>query len=275
MNRPTRHLARISRRHRRLSRPGTSSLPAPTIAPGPHPDPFNITSRPCPPSSPRVPNPWPREGRISAANRLITPITQSDATTGQCPAPALAAEQGVWRGRPPVVASEGTTPRWSADDDQPRPRGEAMPRDDDVRGRLARHVLTDGFHIILDLRRSCGSWIVDARDGRALSGPVLVLRLRPRWASTRPGSPVTRSSWRCSPRRRRTSPPTPTSTPRTTPTSSTRSPGCWAIRRCRTCSSSRAGRWPSRTRSSARSTGRAAATRWPAGRPSWGRRSST
>ena len=40
-----------------------------------------------------------------------------------------------------------------------------MPRDNDVRGRLARHVLTDGFHIILDLRRSCGSWIVDAETG--------------------------------------------------------------------------------------------------------------
>lgn len=36
---------------------------------------------------------------------------------------------------------------------------------DDVRGRLARHVLTDGFHLILDLRRSRGSWIVDARTG--------------------------------------------------------------------------------------------------------------
>jgi L-lysine 6-transaminase len=39
-----------------------------------------------------------------------------------------------------------------------------MPRDD-VRGRLARHVLTDGFHIILDLCRSSGSWIVDAETG--------------------------------------------------------------------------------------------------------------
>ncbi|HCU97349.1 MAG TPA: L-lysine 6-transaminase [Actinobacteria bacterium] len=36
-----------------------------------------------------------------------------------------------------------------------------MPRHD-VRQRLARHVLTDGFHIVLDLHRSCGSWIVDA-----------------------------------------------------------------------------------------------------------------
>jgi L-lysine 6-transaminase len=42
--------------------------------------------------------------------------------------------------------------------------GEAMPRDD-VRWRLARHVLTDGFHLVLDLRRSRGSWIVDAGTG--------------------------------------------------------------------------------------------------------------
>jgi len=43
--------------------------------------------------------------------------------------------------------------------------GEAMAREDDVRGRLARHVLTDGFHLTLDLRRSRGSWIVDAETG--------------------------------------------------------------------------------------------------------------
>ncbi|HEX9525934.1 MAG TPA: L-lysine 6-transaminase [Streptosporangiaceae bacterium] len=36
---------------------------------------------------------------------------------------------------------------------------------DDVRGRLARHVLTDGLQLILDLRRSRGSWLVDARTG--------------------------------------------------------------------------------------------------------------
>ena len=40
-----------------------------------------------------------------------------------------------------------------------------MPRDDDVQGRLARHVLTDGFHITLDLHSSHGSWIVDAETG--------------------------------------------------------------------------------------------------------------
>src|SRR5215470_13560718 len=44
-------------------------------------------------------------------------------------------------------------------------RRETMSRDDDVRGRLARHVLTDGFHIILDLHLSGGSWIVDAETG--------------------------------------------------------------------------------------------------------------
>jgi L-lysine 6-transaminase len=40
-----------------------------------------------------------------------------------------------------------------------------MPRDNDVQGRLARHVLTDGFHITLDLHSSRGSWIVDAETG--------------------------------------------------------------------------------------------------------------
>jgi L-lysine 6-transaminase len=40
-----------------------------------------------------------------------------------------------------------------------------MGREDDVCGRLARHVLTDGFHLTLDLRRSRGSWIVDAESG--------------------------------------------------------------------------------------------------------------
>ena len=42
-----------------------------------------------------------------------------------------------------------------------------MTRDETIRGRLARHVLTDGFHITLDLRRSQGSWIVDAETGES------------------------------------------------------------------------------------------------------------
>jgi L-lysine 6-transaminase len=40
-----------------------------------------------------------------------------------------------------------------------------MARENDVRRRLARYVLTDGFHITLDLRRSRDSWIVDAETG--------------------------------------------------------------------------------------------------------------
>ncbi|SEM66630.1 L-lysine 6-transaminase [Nonomuraea pusilla] len=36
----------------------------------------------------------------------------------------------------------------------------------DVHKRLARHLLVDGYRLILDLERSQGSWIVDARTGR-------------------------------------------------------------------------------------------------------------
>jgi L-lysine 6-transaminase len=35
----------------------------------------------------------------------------------------------------------------------------------DVHARLARHLLVDGFELVLDLDRSHGSWLVDARDG--------------------------------------------------------------------------------------------------------------
>jgi L-lysine 6-transaminase len=37
--------------------------------------------------------------------------------------------------------------------------------EEDVRSRLGRYVLTDGFHLTLDLRRSRGSCVVDARTG--------------------------------------------------------------------------------------------------------------
>src|SRR6476469_6505947 len=37
----------------------------------------------------------------------------------------------------------------------------------DVHARLARHLLVDGFELVLDLERSRGSWLVDARDGTA------------------------------------------------------------------------------------------------------------
>lgn len=35
-----------------------------------------------------------------------------------------------------------------------------------VHRRLSRHLLLDGFDLVLDLERSSGSWLVDARDGR-------------------------------------------------------------------------------------------------------------
>lgn len=36
----------------------------------------------------------------------------------------------------------------------------------DVLDRLARHLLVDGYRLVLDLERSQGSWLVDARTGR-------------------------------------------------------------------------------------------------------------
>jgi L-lysine 6-transaminase len=36
----------------------------------------------------------------------------------------------------------------------------------EVHPRLAEHLLTDGYRLVLDLRASQGSWLVDARDGR-------------------------------------------------------------------------------------------------------------
>ncbi len=36
----------------------------------------------------------------------------------------------------------------------------------DVFETLQRHILVDGFHLVMDLEKSHGSWIVDARDGK-------------------------------------------------------------------------------------------------------------
>jgi L-lysine 6-transaminase len=46
----------------------------------------------------------------------------------------------------------------------PARRGVQVPADQ-VHARLAEHVLTDGFGLVLDIERSHGSWLVDARDG--------------------------------------------------------------------------------------------------------------
>ncbi|MGZ4778463.1 MAG: L-lysine 6-transaminase, partial [Thermoanaerobaculia bacterium] len=39
----------------------------------------------------------------------------------------------------------------------------------DVHAVLARHMLADGYDIVMDLKKSRGSWVFDARRGR----PVL------------------------------------------------------------------------------------------------------
>ena len=39
-------------------------------------------------------------------------------------------------------------------------------RPDDVHTVLAQSILTDGFDFVLDLERSRGSYLVDARNGR-------------------------------------------------------------------------------------------------------------
>jgi L-lysine 6-transaminase len=41
-----------------------------------------------------------------------------------------------------------------------------MTQPKDVRSVLAKHILVDGFHVIIDLEKSKGSYIVDAIDGR-------------------------------------------------------------------------------------------------------------
>jgi L-lysine 6-transaminase len=46
------------------------------------------------------------------------------------------------------------------------PRTELLP--DDVLGTLARHILVDGYHVVMDLERSHGSYLHDARSGRDL-----------------------------------------------------------------------------------------------------------
>jgi L-lysine 6-transaminase len=54
----------------------------------------------------------------------------------------------------------------------------------EVRSRLEQHVLTDGLPLILDLRRSQGSWLVDARTGERYLDLYTFFASAP-WASTR------------------------------------------------------------------------------------------
>jgi L-lysine 6-transaminase len=60
---------------------------------------------------------------------------------------------------------------------------------------LARHVLSDGMKLVLDLRRSRGSQLRGRADRRALSRHVHILRSRLLWDSIRRASLTTRRSW--------------------------------------------------------------------------------
>ena len=60
-----------------------------------------------------------------------------------------------------------------------------------MHARLAEHLLTDGLELVLDVERSHGSWLVDARDGTRVPRPlhllrVLAARLQPARARRRP-----------------------------------------------------------------------------------------
>ena len=47
----------------------------------------------------------------------------------------------------------------------------------DVKTTIGRHLLADGMDVIVDLKKSKGSWLVDQRNGdRYLDILVLVLR---------------------------------------------------------------------------------------------------
>ena len=122
---------------------------------------------------------------------------------------------------------------------------------------LARHVLTDGMKLVLDLRRSRGSRLVDARTGRALPRHVHLLRLGAAGAESarhrrRPDVHGRACRDRCQQagqsghvqhRVRRVRRDV--------------RPGARRSRHSPTCSSSKAARWPSKTRSRSPSTGRA------------------
>ena len=47
----------------------------------------------------------------------------------------------------------------------PQPYTEAHVSPGQVHAELGKHLLTDGFKLVLDPERSSGSWLVDARTG--------------------------------------------------------------------------------------------------------------
>ena len=143
---------------------------------------------------------------------------------------------------------------------------------DEVHGRLAEHMLVDGFPIVLDLVEEPRVPAGGLRGRHRVSGLLHLLRLgaardEPSGALRRPDDTrrARRGGGEQAGQRR-------SADGRTSPSSSPPSPACSGTRRCPTCSSSRAARSLSRTPSSARSTGSPGATRRPGARPSSGTR---
>jgi len=144
-----------------------------------------------------------------------------------------------------------------------------LPREiapDQVHEVLGRHVLADGFRLVYDTRASRGSWVVDALSGekyldlytffasaplgsnpRGLADDPDFMAVLAEVAANKPANPDMYT----------------THYAQFVETFAR----VLGFRPCRTCSSLRAGRWPSRTRSRPRLTGRAGATRRPAARP--------
>ncbi|SHV93919.1 Probable aminotransferase class-III [Mycobacteroides abscessus subsp. abscessus] len=102
---------------------------------------------------------------------------------------------------------------------------------DRVHDVLRRSILADGMDLVLDLERSRGAHLVDARDGTDYLDMFTFFASVPNW----PWLPSTSRA-------------IPTSTPSRWLVLSTHSRGCWVILPFRICSSSTAARWPSRTR---------------------------
>ena len=84
----------------------------------------------------------------------------------------------------------------------------------EVHERLAGHLLIDGYRLVLDVERSHGSWLVDARDGREYLDLYTLLRLgaarrQPAGHRRRPGvHGAARPGWRPASRPTRTCTPT-------------------------------------------------------------------
>ena len=140
-----------------------------------------------------------------------------------------------------------TTRKSNHSDDQPdlnansrqgrrfRPADTVAPGE--VIAELEKHILVDGFKLVIDLEKSCGSRLVDAGPGgsswictasllRCLSAINIPISAVPKWRRTCWRQP--RSKWR-----------TRTSIRRPTPPSSRRSRGSWGCRRWTVIFSSR------------------------------------